>query len=187
VPLKKCITRNAFSPIFRVPLLLAAVANPAQAEALTGHWTFDAGSEPQAVDSSGNGRPATLVNGISWISGEIGGAVSANAAKKQYASIPPIDLSRTQAVRVSLWANRAYSTTGAQTLFEAASDYTNFLRVLGLLPDDAPCHGIQAALRGDIKFTANCCRPSSSGVWRHLGSRLLVTCYEITKVRTMVD
>ena len=30
-----------------------------------------------------------------------------------------------------------------------------------------------------------CYSPPSSGVWHHRGSRLLVTSYEITKVRTM--
>jgi hypothetical protein len=168
VPLKKCITRFASAPILLVPLLLAAVANPVQAQVPAGHWTFDDGSGPQAVDSSGNGRTATLVNGISWISGEIGGAVSANAANRQYVNIPPIDLSRTRAVTVSLWANRTYSTTGGHALFEATADYTNSTSGFGLFPDDATCHGIQAALRGDIGLAANCYSPLSSGVWHHL-------------------
>ena len=168
MPLKTCITRIAFAPILLVPLLFAAVANPVQAQAPAGHWTFDDGSGFGAADSSGNGRTATLVNGIRWVSGEIGGAVSANAAKQQYVRIPPIDLSRSRAVTVSLWANRTYSTAGGHSLFEATSDYTNFTSGFGLFPDDATCHGIQAALRGDIGLTSNCYRPPSSGVWHHL-------------------
>jgi len=152
-----------------VPLLFAASdANPVQILAPAGHWTFDDGSGSQAVDSSVKGRNATLVNGISWISGEIGGAVSADAANHQYVSITPIDLSGTHAVTVSLWTNRNYSTTGGHALFEATTDYTNSTSGFGFFPDDATCHGIQAALRGDIGLTANCYRAPSSGVWHHL-------------------
>ena len=155
--------------VLLVPLLFAASdANPVHAQAPAGYWTFDDGSGSQAVDSSGNGRTATLVNGISWISGEIGGAVSADAANHQYVSIPPIDLSGTHAVTVSLWTNRNYSTSGGHALFEATTDYTNSTSGFGLFPDDATCHGIQAALRGDIGLTANCYSPPSSGVWHHL-------------------
>jgi hypothetical protein len=152
-----------------VPQLFAASgANPVQAQAPAGHWTFDDGSGSQAVDTSGNGRTATLVNGISWIPGEIGGAVSADAANHEYVSIPAIDLSGTHAVTVSLWTNRNYSTTGGHTLIEATADYTNSTSGFGLFPDDATCHGVRAALRGDIGLTANCYSPPSSGIWHHL-------------------
>ena len=165
----KKIALLSLALVLLVPWLFAASdANLVQAQAPAGHWTFDDGSGPQAVDSSGNGRTATLVNSISWISGEIGGAVSANAANRQYVSIPPIDLSGTRAVTVSLWANRTYATTGGHALFEATADYTNSTSGFGLFPDDATCHGIQAALRGDIGLAANCYSPPSSGVWHHL-------------------
>jgi uncharacterized protein YjdB len=169
VAVNKKIALLSLALILLIPRLFAASdANPVQVQAPAGHWTFDDGSGSLAVDSSGNGRTATLVNGISWGSGEIGGAVSANAANRQYVSIPPIDLSRTHSVTVSLWANRTYSTAGGHTLFEATSDYINSTSGFGLFPDDATCHGIQAALRGDIGLAANCYSPPSSGVWHHL-------------------
>jgi uncharacterized protein YjdB len=169
VAVNKKIALLSLALILLIPRLFAASdANPVQVQAPAGHWTFDDGSVSLAVDSSGNGRTATLVNGISWVSGEIGGAVSANAANRQYVSIPPIDLSRTHSVTVSLWANRTYSTAGGHTLFEATSDYINSTSGFGLFPDDATCHGIQAALRGDIGLAANCYSPPSSGVWHHL-------------------
>lgn len=44
---------------------------------LVGHWSFDDGSGAEAVDSSGNGNTATLVNGPSWsAAGQIAGALS---------------------------------------------------------------------------------------------------------------
>ena len=139
-----------------------------QAQAPVAYWTFDDGSGNRAADSSGNGHPATLANGANWVAGEIGGAVSASAAKQQYVSIPAIDLSRTHAVTVTLWSNRTYSTTGGHALFEATSDYTHSITGFGLFPDDTTCHGIQVALRGDVGYSANCYTQPSSGVWHHL-------------------
>ena len=121
-----------------------------------------------AADSSGNHRAASLANGVSWIPGQIGDAVSAKAVQQQYVSIPPLDLSSTHAVTISLWANRTYTTSGGHTLFEASGDYTNSTTGFGFFPDDATCHGIQLALRGDVGSTANCYTQPSSGVWHHL-------------------
>ena len=108
-----------------------------------------------------------MANGVGWTTGKTGGAVSANAAKKQYVAIPAIDLSGTQAVTVTLWVNRTYSTDGGHTLFEATGNYTSSTTGFGFFPDDATCHGIQAALRGDVGYSANCYGQPSSGVWHH--------------------
>lgn len=40
---------------------------------LVGYWTFNDGSGTTAADSSGNGLTASLVNGVSWVPGVIGG------------------------------------------------------------------------------------------------------------------
>ena len=149
-------------------VLTAALAAPSQAQSPVGHWTFDDGSGTKAADSSGNGHTATLFNGVSWVSGEISGAVSADAVNQQYVSIPAINLSGTHAVTVTLWANRTYSRTGGHALFEATSDYTNSSTGFGFFPDDATCHGIQASLHGDVGDSANCYSQPSSGVWHHL-------------------
>src|SRR5271165_3007437 len=167
---KKCFTYLSSILILLVQLVLAvaSLAAPVLAQTAVGDWTFDDGSGTKAADSSGNGHTATLVNGIHWTKGEIGGAVSANAAKQQYVSIPAIDLSSTRAVTVSLWANRTYSRSGGHALFEATGDYSNSTTGFGFFPDDAGCQGIQVALRGDIGFAANCYSQPSSGVWHHL-------------------
>src|SRR5271166_4008471 len=167
---KKCFTYLSSILILLVQLVLAvaSLAAPVLAQTAVGDWTFDDGSGTKAADSSGNGHTATLVNGINWTKGEVGGAVSANAAKQQYVSIPAIDLSSTRAVTVSLWANRIYSRSGGHALFEATGDYSNSTTGFGFFPDDAGCQGIQVALRGDIGFAANCYSQPSSGVWHHL-------------------
>ena len=82
--------------------------------------------------------------------------------------IPAIDLSGTQAVTVTLWVNRTYSTAGAHVLFEATSNYTTSTTGFGFFPDDITCNGIQAAVRGNVGYSANCYSQPSSGVWHHL-------------------
>lgn len=44
-------------------------------EGLVGHWTFDEGQGLQAGDSSGSGRAGTLVAGVTWGAGRLGGAL----------------------------------------------------------------------------------------------------------------
>ena len=148
-------------------LAVATLATGAHAQVPVGAWTFDDGAGTRANDWSGNGHDATLVNGVGWTTGKTGGAVSANAARKQYVRIPAIDFSGTQAVTVTLWVNRTYSTNGGHTLFEATGNYTSSTTGFGFFPDDATCHGIQAALRGDVGYSANCYSQPSSGAWHH--------------------
>src|SRR5271157_1679456 len=171
--IKKCITYLAYLLVLLAQVLAVnVIAAPGQAQTAVGYWTFDDGSGTKAADSSGNGHTATLVNGIGWVAGKIGAAVSANAAYRQYVSIPPINLSGTQAVTVALWAKRTYSTSGGHTLFEATTNYTNSTTGFGFFPDDATCNGIQAALRGNLGYVANCYSQPSSGVWHHLAAVL---------------
>ena len=47
-----------------------------QAQGLVGYWPFDEGSGNIAKDYSGNGNDGTLVNGPTWTTGKVGGALS---------------------------------------------------------------------------------------------------------------
>jgi hypothetical protein len=134
---------------------------------LVGNWTFDEGMGTTAADSSGNAHTATLVNGVTWITGKIGGAISANGVN-QYVSIPAIDLSTTNAVTVSLWANRTYSTAGGHALFEDSSNFNSSSTGFGLFPDDSSCRSIMAGVHGDAGYSINCYSQPSSGAWHHL-------------------
>ena len=151
----------------QVVLSAAVLATVTQAQVPVGDWTFDDGSGTKAVDSSGNGNTATLVNGINWVTGKVSGAVSANGVN-QFVSIPPIDLSGTNAVTVALWSNRTYSTGGGHVLVEATTNFNYSTSGFVFLPDDNTCQGIQAGLRGDVGYTSNCYSQPSSGVWHHL-------------------
>ena len=134
---------------------------------LVGHWTFDDGSGTTAVDSSGNGYNATLVNGVSWVTGKVGDAISANGTN-QYASIPAINLSGTSAVTVAMWVNRTYSTVGSHTLFENSTNFNSSTTGFGVYPDDNTCNGIMIGVHGNVGYSINCYTQPSSGVWHHL-------------------
>ena len=133
-------------------------------EGPVGWWTFGEGSGVTAADSSGNGRTALLVNGVSWI----GNAIATDASVQQYVRIPPIDLTRTRAVTIALWVNRNYSNSGKTVLLEATPDYRQSTTGFAIYPDSAVCQGLRASLRGDGGFTSNCYSQPSSGVWHHL-------------------
>ena len=169
---KKSINHLLYALVLSAQLVVAVavIVTPAQAQSPVGYWTFNDrnGSGIEAADSSGYSHTAALVNGVSWVTGQAGGAVAADAASRQYVSIPAIDLSSTQAVTVALWVNRTYSTAGGHVLFEASADYSQSTSGFIFLPDDDTCHGIQAAVRGNGGYTANCYSQPSSGAWHHL-------------------
>ncbi len=120
-------------------------AFPAFSQTPVGYWPFQDGSGSKATDASGNGHPATLMNGVHWVSGKMGEAVSANAAASQYVSIPAVDLSGTRAVTIALWSKRTYSTAASHALFEATTDFTQSTHGFGFFPDDVTCQGIQGS------------------------------------------
>src|SRR5215831_13076613 len=144
------------------------MVTPALSQNPVGYWPFDDRTGTKAIDATGLGHTADLINGVRWTSGKFGGAISSNAASKQYVSIPSIDLSQTKAVTLAFWSKRIYSTVGGHVLFEAGPDYDNSNSGFVLLPDDPACHGVQASLRGDVGYVSNCYAQPSSGVWHHL-------------------
>ncbi len=139
----------------------------AQVSGLAGYWAFNEGSGTTAADSSGSGNTATLVNGVSWVSGKIGTAVSASGTN-QYVSIPAVNLSGTNGVTLTAWVNRTYSTSGGHTLFEDTTNYNGSTTGFAVFPDDNSCGGLQAALHGNVGYVANCYNQPSSGAWHHL-------------------
>ena len=138
-----------------------------QVSGLSGYWAFNEGSGTTAADSSGNGNTASLVNGVSWVGGKIGDAVAANGTN-QYVTIPAVNLSATNAVTLTSWVNRTYSTSGGHVLFEDSPNYNGSTTGFGVFPDDNSCGGIQAGVHGNVGYVANCYNQPSSGVWHHL-------------------
>lgn len=136
---------------------------------LAAYWTFNDGGGTTAVDSSGSGYNATLDNGISWVTGKIGDAVSASGSN-QYVSIPAINLTSTSALTVTMWVNRTYSTAGGRTLLENSSNFNGSTTGFGIFPDDDTCGGIMVGLLGNVGYSINCYAQPTSGAWHHLAA-----------------
>jgi hypothetical protein len=107
------------------------------------------------------------VNGVSWVTGKIGGAISANGVN-QYGTVPAINLSGTSTVTVAMWVNRTYSKSGGHTLLEFSTNYNSSTTGFGLFPDDNTCNGIMAGVHGNVGYSVACYTQPSSGVWHHL-------------------
>ncbi len=155
---------------FFMQLVVCALlaASPASGQTLAGYWPFEDGWGSIVKDASGNGHPATLVNGVNWKHGMIGKGILANALLSQYGQIPPINFSATKAITVALWTKRTYSTAGGAMLISSTQNYMASTTGFAVLPDDSSCQGMQVAIRGDVGVTANCYNHPSSGVWHHL-------------------
>ena len=76
----------------------AVMVTPSRAQAVARYSTFNDHFGTNVTFSFDNGHTATLVNGIRWVTGKIVAAVSANAVKKQYVSLPAIRLNAAKAV-----------------------------------------------------------------------------------------
>lgn len=121
---------------------------------LVGYWTFDEGTGTTAADSSGNNRNATLFNGVAWVPGKHGMAVSFDGfddrAEILALNSPAFPLSGT----ISLWFKGALADQAGKQgwLLDVYADFRECL--------SRPQHRHRAA-RGRARQTSTRARPSS--------------------------
>jgi len=73
---------------------------------LVGLWHFDEGTGTTAADSSGNNNNGTLVNGPTWTTGKVGGALSFDGVD-DYASLGTSGMpSGSQPFSISVWMKK---------------------------------------------------------------------------------
>ncbi len=164
----KVLIRSTLPSYCWVLVLVVAIVAPLSAQTPVANWTFDQGSGTTVFDSTGNSHDAILSSGARWVLEGNSWAISGQPEHRGYISLPPVDLSSTQAVTIAFWAKRNYTTSGGTVLFEAGNNYQDSTTGFALLPDDETCHGMQAAVRGNEGTTANCYSQPTSGVWHHL-------------------
>jgi len=165
------------------------VSNTVPTVGLVCDWAMDDGTGTTAADSSGSGNPGTLVNGPTWTTGKINGALSFNGTNN-YVSTPGIKLNGTRAVSVCLWVNRTYSKTGGHALFESTANFNNSTTGFGVFPDDvSTCSGggMLVGLQGNAGYNLKCFAQPSSGVWHHLAVVLDKSQNAANEVNVYVD
>jgi len=89
---------------------------------LIGHWKFDEGSGTVAADASGNGNNGTLLNGPTWTTGRIGGAVRFDG-NNDYVNLPSGVLNGLSDITTAFWIKT--SKTGKQAIFSGANSGNN--------------------------------------------------------------
>jgi len=89
---------------------------------LVGYWRFDEGSGTVAVDASRNGNNGTLLNGPTWTTGRIGGAVRFDG-NNDYVNLPSGVLNSLSDVTAAFWIKT--SKTGKQAIFSGANSGNN--------------------------------------------------------------
>ncbi|MEV4178193.1 LamG-like jellyroll fold domain-containing protein [Nonomuraea sp. NPDC049709] len=134
----------------------------------TGHWKLDDGTGTTAADSSGNGRPATLQSGASWIGGRNGGAIMLNGTSG-YAATTGSVLRTDRSFTVSTWAflNRRgdWFTALAQAGQQQSAFYLQYSRELDAWRFVAP----SADTASPTAYAAvDAATPAATGEWTHL-------------------
>ena len=147
-----------------------AVSNTVPVQGLVAYWTFNEGTGSTVADSSGNGHTMSLVNGPTWTTGIIGGALSFNGVNN-YGVAPSINPGATAAISVSLWLNRTYTVpsggAGANVLFEFSANFNSTSTGFEFFPDDQ-CGGMAVGVHGNSGYNLKCYAQPTSGAWHHL-------------------
>ncbi|MGE0549759.1 MAG: LamG domain-containing protein [Kofleriaceae bacterium] len=131
-----------------------------------GYWSFDEGSGTVALEAN-LGPSLGLVNGVTWVPGVVGTAVSADGVD-DYLQAGAIDLSGRPTVTVTLWVRRTYSMAENHVLLEVSPDFNTSTTGFGIYPDNlSPCIGVFVGMVGNVDYSTRCYGQPSSGVWHH--------------------
>ncbi|MHC4345559.1 MAG: LamG-like jellyroll fold domain-containing protein [Planctomycetota bacterium] len=118
--------RNLLFVAVLVVLVMCGSAWAVDSDGLVSHWKFDEGSGPIAYDSAAD-NDGTLVNGPTWTSGKIAGALSFDGIN-DYVNIKSSSLIGTQPTgAISLWVSSTLSSfSGSQGIYDESKGGTDF-------------------------------------------------------------
>ena len=148
---------------------------------LVGYWNMDEGSGTTAGDSSGNGNNGTLAGGLSWSTGQVGGALQFSGAG--YISVPNSSvLSGSPDLTVSMWVNT--SDTASRTILSkrhSASPYYSYSITVDTLTNNrATCTVLNSSETNAVAGGA--ASSFARGVWQHIAC-----VYDGTSVRVYTN
>ena len=133
----------------------ATECNPTSA--LAGWWKLDDGSGTSAADSSGNGDTGTLNNGPTWITGQLGDALTFSGSN-QNVSVPAVSaLNSSNVFTVTFWSKSSSASAGNPIVIGGSGNIACEYNYTG---------GTQMACTpdGSTRLVANFTQ--SDGVWR---------------------
>src|SRR6266536_5127219 len=113
-------------------------------DGLVGWWKLDDGTGTNALDSSGLGNHGTLLNGPTWVSGILGGALSFDGSN-DYVEVPySASLNITSAVTLSAWISQDALVAGNKEIIFKGADALNTSSRVN--------YGLRATASGKIAF-----------------------------------
>ena len=135
-----------------------------QASGLVGYWKFDEGTGTTARDYSGNNNNGTLVNGPTWTTGKVGGALSFDGVDDYVSVSDSNSLDIANAITIEAWVfwpvsavkemivknNNANNAPGAYELFQNTNKVSFRL------------------LKGGVMTTLTSNTSLSLNVWHHI-------------------
>jgi hypothetical protein len=136
------------------------------------HWSFDEGIGTTTRDLTGGGHDLALINGPTWTAGMFEAALIIDAVAMQHLEAPPVDLSHTSAVTVSVWFIHDYGGgVPFDHLFELSEDFNLHKDAFGIFPDDTDDCGaahLLLSMQGDVGLSSACYTQPTSNTWHHL-------------------
>ena len=90
------------------------------------HLKFDEASGTTAADSTANGWTGTLVNGATWTTGQVGGAVNLASASSQYVTLPTGVVNGLTTCTITSWVY-LNSTSNWARIFDFGTGTNNYM------------------------------------------------------------
>ena len=143
-------------------------ATPA-VRALSAHWKFDEGIDTTAADGSGSGWNGVLVNGPTWTTGALGGAVDLDGTN-DYVSTPPGLVQNLTDFTVATWVNLDTAPTWSRIF-----DFGSSTNVYMFLTPSSNAGGIRFAITtasGAGEQAISSPSPIPTGGWHHVAVTL---------------
>jgi prepilin-type N-terminal cleavage/methylation domain-containing protein len=151
-----------------------------QAQGLVGYWPFDEGSGTIAKDYSGNGNNGTLVNGPTWTTGKVGGALIFDGVD-DYVRIPRNILDPNKAFTFEAWViPRSTAARGSIINFGGDPGAGCITPWLDMVSGGNIIFGLYKTGSQNINITSNFTIPANQPVH-------VVTIYNMSKVRIYIN
>jgi hypothetical protein len=126
------LAKNSVSSSISNTITLATSSDCTSAREPVGHWALDETTGTSAGDSSGNGATGSLVNGPTFVAGQLGNAVSFDGVDDRIKVVHAPQLFMTGDMTISAWVKLAALPTDSVGVVSKGGNYT-----LRYMPDGA--------------------------------------------------
>ncbi|MGC8776316.1 MAG: LamG domain-containing protein, partial [Minisyncoccia bacterium] len=127
---------------------------------LVGYWSFDEGSGTTAYDMSGNGNNGILVNGPTWTTGKVGGALSFDGVDDYVSTVNNMDFVNKDFTMLAWIKTNAQKPLGDYAIFNHGFRGTTCSGLHFNIRNDKPYFGLYSCDFGGSTYI-------TAGLWYH--------------------